>query len=110
MQSGTTGPKRLQGDFQVPEGFYHINEFNPNSNYHLSMGLNYPNSSDRILSDSLRPGGEIYIHGSCVSVGCIPLNDDEIEELYLIASYGGFSAVALSISVGAMRARSEAAG
>lgn len=87
MQSGTMGPKRLQGDFQVPEGFYHINEFNPNSNYHLSMGLNYPNSSDRILSDSLRPGGEIYIHGSCVSVGCIPLNDDEIEELYLIASY-----------------------
>ena len=86
MQSGTMGPKRLQGDFQVPEGYYSINEFNPNSNYHLSMGLNYPNSSDRILSDSLRPGGDIYIHGSCVSVGCIPLTDDEIEELYLIAS------------------------
>ena len=87
MQSGTMGPKRFQGDYQVPEGFYYINEFNPNSNYHLALGLNYPNASDRILSDSLRPGGEIYIHGSCVSIGCIPLTDDQIEELYIIASY-----------------------
>lgn len=87
MQSGTMGPKRFQGDYQVPEGFYYINEFNPNSNYHLSLGLNYPNASDRILSDSLRPGGDIYIHGSCVSVGCIPVTDDQIEELYIITSY-----------------------
>ena len=87
MQSGTMGPKRLQGDFQVPEGFYYINEFNPHSNYHLSLGLNYPNASDKILSDSLRPGSAIYIHGSCVSVGCIPVTDDEIEEIYIIASY-----------------------
>lgn len=87
MQSGTMGPKRLQGDYQVPEGFYYINEFNPHSNYHLSLGLNYPNASDRILSDSLRPGNAIYIHGSCVSVGCIPVTDDEIEEIYIIASY-----------------------
>ena len=87
MQSGTMGPKRLQGDYQVPEGFYYINEFNPNSNYHLSMRLNYPNVSDRILSDSLRPGDGIYIHGSCVSIGCIPVTDDEIEEIYIIASY-----------------------
>ncbi len=87
MQSGTMGPKRLQGDYQVPEGFYHINEFKPNSMYHLSLGLNYPNASDKILSDSLRPGGEIYIHGSCVSVGCIPVTDAQIEELYIITSY-----------------------
>ncbi|CAN5151759.1 hypothetical protein BH09BAC2_BH09BAC2_17230 [soil metagenome] len=86
MQSGAMGPKRLQGDFQVPEGLYHINEYNPNSNYHLSLGLNYPNSSDRILSDSLRPGGDIFIHGSCVSVGCIPVNDDEIEEIFVITT------------------------
>jgi murein L,D-transpeptidase YafK len=85
--SGTMGPKRLQGDYQVPEGFYYINEFNPNSMYHLSLGLNYPNASDRILSDSLRPGDKIYIHGSCVSVGCIPLTDPQIEELYIITSY-----------------------
>ena len=86
LQSGAMGPKRMQGDYQVPEGFYYINEFNPNSNYHLALGLNYPNASDRILSDSLRPGNGIYIHGSCVSVGCIPVTDQDIEEIYIIAS------------------------
>jgi len=86
LQSGAIGPKRMQGDFQVPEGFYYINEFNPHSAYHLALGLNYPNMSDRILSDSLRPGNGIYIHGSCVSVGCIPVTDSDIEEIYIIAS------------------------
>lgn len=86
MQSGSMGPKRLEGDYQVPEGFYYINEFNPNSMYHLSLGLNYPNASDRILSDDLRPGNNIYIHGNCVSTGCIPITDVPIEELYLLAS------------------------
>jgi murein L,D-transpeptidase YafK len=87
MQSGTMGPKRMEGDYQVPEGFYHINEFNPNSMYHLSLGLNYPNASDRILSDSVRPGNAIYIHGNCVSTGCIPIRDVPMEELYIIASH-----------------------
>jgi len=86
MQSGTMGPKRMEGDYQVPEGFYHINDFNPNSNYHLSLGINYPNASDRILSDSIRPGGSIYIHGNCVSTGCIAISDQPIEELYVVAS------------------------
>lgn len=86
MQSGTTGPKRMEGDYQVPEGFYHINDFNTNSMYHLSLGLNYPNSSDRILSDSLRPGSAIYIHGNCVSVGCIAIGDPSIEEVFAIAN------------------------
>lgn len=86
LLSGAMGPKRMQGDFQVPEGFYYITEFNPHSNYHLALGLNYPNASDRILSDSLRPGNGIYIHGSCVSVGCIPVTDSDIEEIYIIAS------------------------
>ncbi len=87
MQSGTMGPKRMEGDYQVPEGFYYINEFNPNSNYHLALKLNYPNASDRILSDSLRPGNNIYIHGSCVSTGCIPISDMPIEELYVLATH-----------------------
>jgi len=86
MQSGTMGPKRMEGDYQVPEGFYYINEFNPNSVYHLSLGLNYPNASDRILSDSIRPGSAIYIHGNCVSTGCIPISDAPIEELFVLAS------------------------
>ena len=85
--AGTLGPKRMEGDYQVPEGFYYINEFNPRSNYHLSLGINYPNPSDRLLSDSLRPGGDIYIHGSCVTVGCIPVTDEQIEELYILAAY-----------------------
>ena len=85
--AGTLGPKRLAGDYQVPEGFYYINEFNPRSEYHLSLGLNYPNASDRILSDSLQPGKDIYIHGSCVTTGCIPITDNQIEELYILAAH-----------------------
>ena len=85
--AGSLGPKRMQGDYQVPEGFYYINEFNPNSNYHLSLGLNYPNTSDRILADPLKPGGDIYIHGSCVTVGCIPVTDEQIDEIYILATH-----------------------
>lgn len=84
--AGAIGPKRIEGDYQVPEGFYYINEFNPNSNYHLSLGINYPNPSDRVLSDSAKPGGDIYIHGNCVTVGCIPMQNDQIEELYILAA------------------------
>ena len=87
MQSGTIGPKRMEGDFQMPEGFYYINEFKPNSNFHLSLGLNYPNASDKILSDSYRPGNSIYIHGKCLSVGCIAIDNLPIEEVYLMTSY-----------------------
>jgi murein L,D-transpeptidase YafK len=85
--AGTLGPKRMEGDYQVPEGFYFINEFNPRSNYYLSLGLNYPNASDRVLSDSERPGSAIFIHGSCVTVGCIPIRDEQIDELYILAAH-----------------------
>ena len=84
--AGTMGPKRLEGDYQVPEGFYYINEFNANSKYHLSLGLNYPNPSDKLLADPMKPGGEIFIHGSCVTTGCIPILDNKIEELYVLSS------------------------
>lgn len=86
VMAGDLGPKRLEGDFQVPEGFYYISEFKPNSEFYLSLKLNYPNESDRILSDKISPGGEIYIHGSCVSVGCIPLQNNQVEEVYLLTS------------------------
>lgn len=85
--SGALGPKRIEGDYQVPEGFYYINAFKPRSSYHMALGLNYPNASDQLLSDSLKPGNDIYIHGSCVTVGCIPIQNNQIEELYLLASY-----------------------
>lgn len=85
-RSGTIGPKRKQGDRQVPEGYYHIDRFNPYSKYHLSLGVNYPNASDRILSDKLKPGGDIFIHGRCVTIGCVPLTDEYIRELYVYCS------------------------
>lgn len=84
--SGKLGPKRREGDKQVPEGIYYINEFNPNSDYHFSLGLNYPNQSDLFFADSKAPGGEIYIHGQCATVGCIPILNNPIEELYVLAS------------------------
>lgn len=80
---GQLGPKRREGDKQVPEGAYEINFFNPRSSYHLSLGLNYPNRSDRLLADPDHPGGEIFIHGKCVSIGCVPIRNGPIEEVYL---------------------------
>jgi len=82
--SGVLGPKRKQGDGQVPEGFYQIAVFNPYSNYHLSMGINYPNASDKIIGKG-NLGGDIMIHGSCVTIGCIPLTDTSIKEVYVLA-------------------------
>jgi murein L,D-transpeptidase YafK len=82
--SGIPGPKRKQGDGQVPEGFYNIKVFNPYSSYHLSMGINYPNESDRIIGKE-NLGGDIMIHGDCVTIGCIPLTDNYIKEVYLLA-------------------------
>jgi len=82
--SGTLGPKRKQGDLQIPEGFYIINHFNPYSNFHLSMKISYPNKSDSILGKRGSLGDEIRIHGSFVTIGCIPIGDEAIEELYII--------------------------
>ncbi|MDQ2180777.1 murein L,D-transpeptidase family protein [Marinifilum sp. D714] len=82
-KSGKLGPKRKQGDLQVPEGFYYIDRFNPASNFHLSLGINYPNQSDLFWANKTNPGGDIFIHGSCVTVGCLPITDDQIKELYI---------------------------
>ena len=83
--SGGLGPKRKAGDGQTPEGFYKINCFNPSSNYYLSLGVNYPNQSDRKKSNASNLGGDIFIHGSCVTIGCLPMTDDKIKEIYLYA-------------------------
>lgn len=82
--SGELGPKRRQGDLQVPEGLYEVPSFNPFSDYHLSMKVSYPNQSDKVRSDAKNPGGLIYLHGSCASIGCIAIEDEPIEEVYLI--------------------------
>ena len=80
---GALGPKRQQGDRQIPEGFYHIDAFNPASSYYLSMRINYPNKSDKILGVSSNLGGNICIHGACVTIGCLPITDEQIKELYI---------------------------
>jgi len=83
--SGTLGPKRRFGDEQVPEGFYELDWFNPQSNFYLSLHINYPNASDRILGSHQNPGGDIFLHGNCASIGCIPITDDGIKEVYWLA-------------------------
>lgn len=82
--SGELGPKRMEGDLQVPEGFYTINHFNPFSTYYLSMGISYPNESDKKLGVKGKLGGAIYIHGKCCTIGCIPITDEYIKELYVM--------------------------
>jgi murein L,D-transpeptidase YafK len=86
-KSGELGPKRKAGDNQVPEGFYYIDRFNPTSNFYLSLGINYPNTSDKIRSKAANLGGDIFIHGDCVTIGCMPMTDDKIKEIYLMAIY-----------------------
>jgi murein L,D-transpeptidase YafK len=107
--SGVLGPKRRQGDGQVPEGFYVVDRFNPWSNFHLSLGLDYPNASDRVLSDKKAPGGDVFIHGDCVTIGCIPLQDGPVEEVYL-AAVDARLAGAKSIPVHVFPARMDEAG
>jgi murein L,D-transpeptidase YafK len=86
--SGTLGPKRQEGDRQVPEGFYTIDVLNPNSSYHLSMRVSYPNQED--LQNRQKParpmGGDIYIHGDAVSIGCLAMGDPAIEELFTLVA------------------------
>ncbi len=82
--SGTLGPKRKEGDGQVPEGFYKLDLFNPTSNYYLSLRVSYPNASDMILKDGKNAGGAIMMHGNCVTIGCLPMTDDKIKELYVL--------------------------
>ncbi|MER0438684.1 L,D-transpeptidase family protein [Emticicia sp. W12TSBA100-4] len=84
--TGVLGPKRRSGDRQIPEGFYEVDLFNPQSQYLLSFRINYPNKSDLVFADKLNPGDNIFIHGHCVTIGCIPIGDENIQELYLIAA------------------------
>ena len=83
--SGILGPKRRFGDVQVPEGFYELDWFNPQSNFYLSLHVSYPNAADRILGSRQNPGGDIFLHGNCVTIGCIPITDDGIKEVYWLA-------------------------
>lgn len=83
--SGELGPKRAEGDMQVPEGFYTLSYFHPESAYYLAALVDYPNASDKIRGNRTTPGGQIMMHGSCASIGCISMTDERMEELYLMA-------------------------
>ncbi|HTA83389.1 MAG TPA: L,D-transpeptidase family protein [Bacteroidia bacterium] len=83
--SGTIGPKRREGDGQVPEGFYSVNAFQPASEFYLALGVSYPNKADLINGDPKNPGGDIMIHGNCVTIGCMPMTDEKIKEIYIMA-------------------------
>jgi len=86
--SGAMGPKRRQGDRQVPEGTYGLPHLNPNSTYHLSILVDYPNSRDvaNAIVPRARMGGDIYIHGDRRSIGCIAIGDMSIEELFVMCA------------------------
>jgi murein L,D-transpeptidase YafK len=88
-KSGVLGPKSRAGDRQVPEGRYLLDRFNHWSEHHLSLGISYPNAADRARAraraEGASPGGDIFIHGGCVTIGCLPIENDPIEALYVIA-------------------------
>ena len=88
--SGQLGPKRREGDRQVPEGFYTITQgqLNPNSAYYLSFNVGYPNAYDKAHGFT---GGSIMVHGDCSSAGCFSMTDDQISEIYAITreAFGG---------------------
>lgn len=69
----------------MPDGFYLLDWFKPQSNFVLSLHINYLNAADRILGSQENPGGDIFLHGNCASIGCIPITDDEIKEVYWMA-------------------------
>ncbi|MES9971332.1 MAG: L,D-transpeptidase family protein [Candidatus Thiodiazotropha sp.] len=98
--SGKVGPKLREGDKQVPEGFYRIVELNPNSHFHLSMKLNYPNGFDWLNATTegrAAPGSNIFIHGSAWSAGCLAIGNRYIEELFYLAAEVGLQHAAVMI-------------
>lgn len=101
--SGTSGPKKREGDLQVPEGFYRIELLNPNSRFHLSLRVNYPNAEDIALAksegrDLTTLGGDIMIHGGEVSIGCLAMGDPVSEELFVLVAKTGLDRTRLRIS------------
>lgn len=91
--SGKLGPKLVRGDGQIPEGIYAIEYLNPNSSFHLSMKLDYPNEFDRQMArkDNRNDlGDDIFIHGGAATVGCIPIGDPAIEVLFYLVAANGY--------------------
>ena len=93
------GDKKVSGDGKTPEGEYFIDRRNPDSRYHLSVGISYPNEKDIAEAEKLgeEPGGDIFIHGRGTMIsrwrpdwtwGCIAVTNDEIEDIYAMVKDG----------------------
>jgi len=99
--SGVAGPKLREGDRQVPEGIYGIEWLNPNSSYHLSMRIGYPNAFDRAQAakeNRTKLGGDIMIHGDARSVGCLAMGDEASEDFFVLAADTGIENIAVILS------------
>ena len=104
--SGSLGPKLREGDGQIPEGIYGFEYLNPNSSYYLSLKVTYPNASDRARAKAdgrTNLGGDIMIHGKAVTIGCVPVGDDAIEDIFYLASAVGIKNVSVVIAPYDMR-------
>jgi L,D-transpeptidase catalytic domain len=104
--SGHAGPKLREGDHQVPEGVYRIEHLNPNSSYHLSMKVSYPNAFDRRMAQRdgrTRLGGDIFVHGKNVSIGCVAVGDRAIEELFTLVAETGHPRVRVILAPNDLR-------
>jgi hypothetical protein len=109
--SGVAGPKLRQGDYQVPEGVYRIELLNPASSYHLSMKVDYPNAFDRRMAardKRTNLGGDIFIHGKNVSIGCVAIGDPAIEQLFTLVADTGFQRVKVIMAPNDLRVRGAA--
>ncbi len=99
--SGVAGPKLREGDRQVPEGLYRVTFLNPNSSYHVSLRLDYPNAFDQQMGrrdGRSNLGGDIMIHGRSASIGCLAMGDPASEELFVLAHKVGLANVAVVIA------------
>lgn len=99
--SGGPGPKMREGDYQVPEGLYRICALNPNSLYHLSLRVNYPNAEDQrrgAADGRTQLGSDIMIHGNRLSAGCLAMGDPAAEDLFILAARTGLENIDLLLT------------
>ncbi len=99
--SGGPGPKLREGDRQVPEGIYSIESLNPNSQFHLSLRIGYPNEFDREQArreGRIELGGDIMIHGGAGSIGCLAMGDEAAEDLFVLAADTGLRNISVILS------------
>ena len=108
--SGQLGPKLKEGDKQIPEGIYKVEYLNPNSSYYLSVKVSYPNEFDKSKTEFTNiseMGGDIFIHGKSATIGCIPIGDQAIEEVFLLTQKAINNDIKVIISPRDFRINSE---